>query len=302
MAFNVKVITTEVFDSTRADHQEVIRYYATAGLDYEPWSPQYNMHFGYFRPGVNPFRREALLEEMNAQVLQRLQLDSTNNPHLVDLGCGVGATARYCVVHQPNCDVTGVTVVQWQIDKARSFNKHLTHSKNLHYELADYCAMPFTSGSFDGAYAIESSCYAPGEDKRAFIDEAFRVLKPGARLVIADGFRKCYRSSRLFEKAYQSVCNGWFLGNFAHVGEFTRALGEAGFVDIKVQEASWRVLPSVLYVPWVSLSYSLKLLLTPDTDKKLVQKRHLMAPLMGLVIGMHRRSFGYYIVSACKPA
>ncbi len=41
-----------------------------------------------------------------------------------------------------------------------------------------------------GAYAIESSCHAPGADKDAFIREASRLLGPGARLVVADGFLK----------------------------------------------------------------------------------------------------------------
>jgi hypothetical protein len=37
----------------------LIAYYEGAGLDFEEWSPGFNMHFGYYRGG-NPFRREPM--------------------------------------------------------------------------------------------------------------------------------------------------------------------------------------------------------------------------------------------------
>ena len=30
------------------------RYYEEAGPDYAAWSPHFNMHFGFFRWGINP--------------------------------------------------------------------------------------------------------------------------------------------------------------------------------------------------------------------------------------------------------
>jgi hypothetical protein len=47
------------------------RYYEEAGPDYAAWSANFNMHFGYFRWGMNPFDREAMLEEMNRQIFDR---------------------------------------------------------------------------------------------------------------------------------------------------------------------------------------------------------------------------------------
>jgi len=51
------------------------RYYTEAGPDYAAWSPNFNMHFGYFRSGLNPFRLEPMLEEMNREIRLRLYLD-----------------------------------------------------------------------------------------------------------------------------------------------------------------------------------------------------------------------------------
>jgi len=53
-------------------HQKIIEYYEEAGLDYAAWSPQFNMHFGYWKWGMNPFNLEAMLNQMNQEVLNRL--------------------------------------------------------------------------------------------------------------------------------------------------------------------------------------------------------------------------------------
>ena len=70
------------------------QYYSEAGPDYAAWSHEFNMHFGYYHPGLNPLHREAMLEQMNAEVLARLQLGANEEPRLLDLGCGLGATLR----------------------------------------------------------------------------------------------------------------------------------------------------------------------------------------------------------------
>ncbi len=54
----------------------------------------------------------------------------------------------------------------------------------------DYEDTILPSGSYDGAYALESSCHAHGADKGALLTEAHRLLRPSRRLVVADGFLK----------------------------------------------------------------------------------------------------------------
>lgn len=279
---------------------DIIRYYSEVGLDYEPWSANYNMHFGYYRKGLNPFKREQLLKEMNAQVLRRLNIDENSMTQLLDMGCGVGATARYCALRYPLSYISCVTVVPWQIEKGSQFTQNAGLTRQVQFGLIDYRNTPFESNSFDGAYAIESSCYADGTNKESFIKEAFRVLKPGAKLVVTDGFRKKTQSSYLFEKAFSMVCKGWSVDSFANIQEFTQCLAQIGFNNIKIEEASWRVMPSVLHVPHVSIKYYLnKILFNKVSDK--TQKQHFIAPLMGIVIGLHRADYGYYIISASKP-
>src|SRR6516162_9421973 len=99
------------------------QYYSEAGPDYAAWSPEFNMHFGYYRAGSNPLRREAMLEQMNAEVLRRLQLGANSKPRLLDLGCGLGATLRSLARRLPDSELTGLTRVRWQVERARSLNE-----------------------------------------------------------------------------------------------------------------------------------------------------------------------------------
>lgn len=280
--------------------QTIIEYYSKAGIDYEPWSRKYNMHFGYCRLGINPFRRENLLDEMNAQVVRRLELSGDEVTQIIDLGCGVGATARYCVDNMPGARVTGATIVPWQIQKAMEMTDKQVLETRLAFKLINYRHLPFGDNSFDGAYAVESACYDHGRDKKAFLSEAFRALKPGARLVVADGFRKREKGSPLFEQCYRQVCRGWSLETFAQVDKFVRQMELTGFTDIKVQEASWNIAPSVMYVPWVSLKYFFTSIFGKKGDREF-QKLHFIAPMFGLIVGLHRSDYGYYLISAKKP-
>lgn len=302
---NIKVDQINNFDSVHYQ-KTIIEYYSKAGMDYEPWSANLNMHFGYFRKGLNPFNRESLLDEMNHQICQRLGLhqDKMLSPGhkprcVIDLGCGVGATARYCARHYLGVTVKGVTIVPWQVEHANNMNMGLLDGKRLSYELADYRALPCLDESYDAAYAIESSCYDFGTDKLAFLKEAYRALKPGASLVVADGFRKTRKANVLFEFAYQKVCQGWFLDTFANIDDFTQAMGAVGFKDIVIEDASWRVAPSVLHVPWVSIKYLFTHIFS-RTGNKRIQFSHFLAPMMGLFVGLQRKHYAYYIISAKK--
>jgi len=281
-------------------YQGIIQYYSEAGMDYEPWSRQFNMHFGYFKFGMNPFNREAMLDQMNHQVITQLELDTTKNNQLIDLGCGVGASARYAATHFDNVNVLGGTIVPWQIEQAKTLSQSTSVSNKVSFQLLDYRNLDLDDNCMDGAYAMESSCYDFGKDKRQFLTESFRVLKPGSKLCVVDGFTKGKNHTRLFNHLYRKVCDGWALEDFAGIDEFTQAMQEIGYEDIQIKDISWRVALSVSFVPWVSFKYFIKSVLFQKGDKK-IQLGHFIAPTYGLLMGLHRKQYGYHIISARKP-
>jgi SAM-dependent methyltransferase len=171
-------------------HQGLIAYYEQAGPDVAAWSSAFNIHFGYYRSGFNPFRRERMLDEMNRQVLERLRLRADRRDLIVDLGCGVGATVQAAALLFPRKQILGLTVVPWQVEKGNARARHLELHERARLALADYTSTGLAPASVDGAIAIESACHAEGPAKEAFVREAGRILKPGGRVVVADAFRK----------------------------------------------------------------------------------------------------------------
>jgi cyclopropane fatty-acyl-phospholipid synthase-like methyltransferase len=234
------------------------QYYSEAGPDYAAWSREFNMHFGYYRAGVNPFQREAMLEQMNAEVLARLQLEGIAEPQVLDLGCGLGATLRSFARRLPQASLLGVTRVPWQVENARALNHAAGYSKRVQVVEADYEDTALPTAAYDGVYALESSCHAHGADKGALLAEAYRLLRPGGHLVVSDGFlaSDCFVNA-LQRRIYRKLCECWVIEELAQLDRFRARLEELGFTDIRIEPLQMRVAPSVAHIPWVTLKFLL---------------------------------------------
>jgi len=232
------------------------QYYSEAGPDYATWSREFNMHFGYYRAGENPLNREAMLEQMNQEVLARLHLDGISEARLLDLGCGLGATLRSFARRLPNGKLLGVTRVPWQVQQARTLNEAAGCAERIRIIEGDYQHIVLPDSSYDGVYALESSCHARGADKGALLGEAHRLLRPGGRIVVADGFlaRRCFISG-LQERIYHTLCECWVISELAQLHLFTARLEQLGFREITVEHLQMRVAPSVAHIPWVTLKF-----------------------------------------------
>jgi cyclopropane fatty-acyl-phospholipid synthase-like methyltransferase len=111
------------------------------------------------------------------------QCDLHPRARLLDVGCGTGAPARR-LARTTGVSVTGVTLSprQMEVATARSLQEGL--EAFTEFRVADAAALPFADEEFDAAIAIESILHMP--EKSRALGEIFRVLRPGAALVIAD--------------------------------------------------------------------------------------------------------------------
>jgi SAM-dependent methyltransferase len=276
------------------------RYYEEAGPDYAAWSPHFNMHFGYFRWGANPFRREAMLEQMNHEVLKRLRLPGDSCPRVLDMGCGLGATLRSIARRLPHADLNGITLVPWQLEEGRKLNLTCPEGRNIAITLGDYEHAAEPSDSFDAVYALESSCYAHGANKSAFLQEARRLLRPGGRIVVADGFLGNGKLRGPQRSMYRKLCECWVIDTLGKIAPFTRELSRLGFVDIAVEQAQWRVAPSVMHVPWVTLRFLLTTLLFSDRTMTRARWNNVLATVLLPFVGYPIGPMAYYIISATR--
>jgi cyclopropane fatty-acyl-phospholipid synthase-like methyltransferase len=279
----------------------VVRYYAEATQDYSAWSRNFNMHFGYFRAGLNPLRLEPMLEEMTHQVLARLRLAPGAAHALLDAGCGMGAAARTLALRDPELRIEGVTLVPWQAQHAGDRIAHAGLGERVRIELGDYTCTRYPDACFDGVYAIESVCHAGGDDKRDFVREAARVLKPGARLVVADGFvRGRGPMNPLLRFCYRTVARNWAVERFADLDAFVRCVERSGFRDVVVEDISLRIAPSVMHIPVVMLRFLAGQLRRNGLHLSRVRWGHLLACALAPFLGMARSRFRYCIVSATR--
>ncbi|WP_375559439.1 methyltransferase domain-containing protein [Bernardetia sp. OM2101] len=303
-------------NSFTKNYQDLILYYQKATEDYKFWSQNYHMHFGFYKKGMNPLDLEKMLLQMTKEVFGRLEIyehikKSNQEIKAIDLGCGVGTSARYFAQMYPFAKITAITLVKEQIELGKFLLKQQLENGeirnqniegNIKFICTNYENTPFLDGSFTSAYAIESSCYGNGKDKFAFLEEASRLLKSGGRLVIADGFLKHGNQLPfLVEKAYQKTCQCWALPEMGQINPFVEAMKKVGFIDIKIEDISWKVAPSVAHVPYITLKFLLKQIKLKSL-KNLNQERknNIFAPLMTMFLGLARNHFSYYIISATK--
>ncbi len=284
------------------EQEDIQKYYEVAGMDYQAWSNQLNMHFGYLRKWTDIFSLEKMLTQMSRFIIEKLQLETYIAPKALDMGCGMGAVAREIVRLHPHTHVTGITIVDSQI----SYGNELSKQENLQNKVIimknDYENMSFEANSFEVAYAVESSCYAKGTDKNALISEMGRVLKIGGRFAIADGFLKTSKKMPyLLEKAYLRLCQCWALPCLANLADFEQSLQKNGFKNIKFEEISWKVAPSVAHIPRVTIKFLFQEFWR-NKSLRLAPERwnNIISPLMTMFLGLWGSYFGYFVVSGEK--
>ncbi len=278
------------------------QYYSEAGPDYAAWSREFNMHFGYYRAGANPLNREAMLEQMNAEVLMRLKLDGIAAPQLLDLGCGLGATLRSFARRLPNAKLLGVTRVPWQVEHARALNEAADCGERVCVIEGDYedtSLLP--RSSYDGVYALESSCHAHGADKGVLLKEAHRLLRPGEHFVVADGFLASGRFvSGLQQRIYRKLCECWVIEELAQLHLFTAQLEQLGFRGITVEHLQMRVAPSVMHIPWVTLKFLVTDVMFGERAMTRARWNNVLAPVLLPLVSAPLGPMTYCMITATK--
>lgn len=96
--------------------------------------------------------------------------------YLLDVGCGVGATACY-IARKVGCRVMGVDILEKMVARSRERAKRERLADRVEFRFADAQEMPFEDGLFDAV--ITESVTAFPQDKQKAVDEYARVTRSG---------------------------------------------------------------------------------------------------------------------------
>ena len=173
--------------------------YRRIGQFYDAASPLWekvwgeHMHHGYYGPKgtQRKDRYQAQIDLMEA-LLEWGQIETVTE--FLDAGCGIGGSTLY-LAQKYGARGVGITLSSVQAQRAQErVLETLTTAADCPYEPADpgprasfqvanALATGFPDQSFDLIWSLESGEHMP--DKRAFLEECYRQLKPGGRLLMA---------------------------------------------------------------------------------------------------------------------
>jgi len=158
---------------------------------------------------------------------------------VVDAGCGVGAADRWLAARY-DAFVCGLNVHDGQIMTARDRGRHPT--ERVRFSRQDYTEMGIASGAVDIVWGLESICHC--EDKRAFVREAYRVLRRGGRIMVADFFQTRDALNAVDAENVRAWTAGWAIPNLATVNGFRHLLETSGFTAVRYRDIRSNILPS----------------------------------------------------------
>lgn len=224
--------------------KSIINYYDATRLDYRfLWFREKNksVHFGYYDQDINN-HGDALLN-MNRVMARKAGVK--DGDHILDAGCGQGGSSVWLAEHF-NVQVTGITLVPHQVQKARKHAQKSTVSDRVTFFEKDYTNTGFEDESFTLIWACESLCHA--FNKIDFYKEAYRLLKPGGRLICAEYFRSKRPLPPKGEKLLHEWLNGWSIKDIDTVEEHRSNAEKCGFVDLNIEDITEFTKPSLAYL------------------------------------------------------
>jgi tocopherol O-methyltransferase len=224
--------------------KSIVNYYDATRLDYRLlWFGKKNrsVHFGYYDHEVRTHDKALL----NLNKVMATKSCVKDGDIILDAGCGQGGSSVW-LAENYNVQVTGITLVPHQVEKAQKNALKSRVNSQVLFSEQDYTSTNFANESFTVIWACESVCHAM--EKINFYKEAYRLLKPGGRLICADYFRTERPLTSDGENLLHAWLNGWSINDIDTIAEHKTNAAQSGFTEFSFDDITEYTKPSLRHL------------------------------------------------------
>jgi ubiquinone/menaquinone biosynthesis C-methylase UbiE len=228
--------------------EDIIKYYLDSDLGYRFFHSQDgSIHMALNFDGN--FTKDGYYGQ--SKIVQDI-IDETNATNVLELSIGKGFNIKHLAENNPQISFQGFDINKAHVKIAKN---SLSRLPNAACYVADFHYLPLRSASYDLVFVVESLCHAT--DLHLALTEARRVLKPGGRLILFDGFRRAELSTlepdlqlamRLTERA-MAVPESMTLDKWLALTK------TVGFEAVNVRNLSDAIMPNLVRFQWLARGY-----------------------------------------------
>ena len=209
-------------------HEQIAQFYdQSSGLWEAVWGE--HMHHGYWEgPQDAKSSKQAQIDLIEQLIGLAPKLSSGSR--VLDMGCGIGGSSTY-LAQRYGVEVTGITLSPVQAKRAGERAKNLGLEQQVNFQVANALETPFDDNSFDLIWSLESGEHMA--DKKQFLEECYRILKPGGTLLFATWCCKDGVLSAREEKILSEIYRMYHLPYVLSIEAYDQLMESTGFEQVK---------------------------------------------------------------------
>jgi cyclopropane fatty-acyl-phospholipid synthase-like methyltransferase len=219
--------------TVRFDAADIKRYYDRHTASFVRFGQgRAAIHRAVWGPGTRT-QDEAFhyVDDEIAALVRRIETPVADT-HVVDLGCGVGASLCYLAGRLP-IRGTGITLSHAQAVMARQVIAAAGLTERVECLEGDYCDLPPTLRPAELAFAIESFVHGPEPDR--FFEQCHRLLNTRGLLVICDDVRT-NTAPAVSSPAMEEFTRGWHINTLVDRDTMIAMARNAGFEHLSATD------------------------------------------------------------------